>query len=102
MLCRKSEMRATRNVPPPAAAEGAADEAAADGAADEAAADGAAAEAADEAAADAAADGAAADCDGGFPAHAAAINVIAARTAGKRAFTISPPQGRLPCPGNAS
>src|SRR6476469_1276931 len=79
MLGRKSEMRATRNVPPPAAADGAADEAAADGAAAEAAADGAAADAAVEA-------GGAADGDAGVPEHAAAISVIAARTAGKRGF----------------
>src|SRR4051794_33652822 len=98
MLCRKSEMRATRKVPPPAAAEGAADEAAADGAADDAAADAAT----DGAAADAAAaDGGAAEGDAGVPAHAAPISVIAARTAGKRAF-ICLLLSRLPCTGTAS
>src|SRR3954469_1687443 len=103
MLCRKSEMRATRKVPPPAAAEGAADEAAADGAADDAAADAATDGAAtDGAAADAAAaDGGAAEGDAGVPAHAAPISVIAARTAGKRAF-ICLLLSRLPCTGTAS
>ncbi len=99
MLGRKSEMRATRNVPPPAAADGAADEAAADGAADEAAADGGAA---DGAAADAAAEaGGAADGDAGVPEHAAAISVSAARTAGKRGFIVSS-SSRSPCTGNCS
>ena len=88
MLGRKSEMRATRSVVGPAAADGAAD------GADGAAADGAAADGA-------AADGAAADGDAVVPPHAAAISVIAARTAGKRAF-IGLLLSRLPCTGNAS
>src|SRR4051812_752853 len=87
MLCRKSEIRATRSVVGPAAAEGAAD-AAADAAADGAAADGGAA------------DAGAADGDVVAPPQATAINVIAARTAGKRAF-IDLLLSRLPCTGNA-